>query len=64
MTTKKPRNVLTTYIDPVHNVTVTVYKPTKTPKSKMTCKNSRGFVSGNSGFANGFPRAVAAFKKG
>ena len=64
MTTKKPRNVLTTYTDPVYNVTVTVYKPTKTPRSKMSCKNSRGFVTGSSGIASGFPRSVVVFKKG
>ena len=64
MATKKPRNVLTTYTDPVFNVTVTVYKPQKTPRSKMSCKNSRGFVSGSSGIANGFPRSISVFKKG
>ncbi len=63
MTTKKPRNVLTTYTDPELNVLVTVYKPQRTPKSKMSGKNSRGFVSGTSGYANGFPRSVAAFAK-
>jgi hypothetical protein len=61
MSTKKPRNVLTTYTDPVLNVLVTVYKPQRTPKSKMSGKNSRGFVVGTSGFANGFPRNVAVF---
>lgn len=25
-------------------------------KSKMACKNSKGFVKGTSGFANGFPK--------
>jgi hypothetical protein len=56
---KKPRNVLTTYVDPVLNCTVTVYKSTKTPKSKMTGKNSRGFNLGTSGFASSFPRKTA-----
>lgn len=56
---KKPRNVLTTYVDPVLNVTVTVYKPTKTPKSTMSGKNSRGFNVGTSGFASSFPRKSA-----
>ena len=30
-------------------------KPRKTPKAKMTAKNSRGFVTGTSGFATGYP---------
>jgi hypothetical protein len=31
----------------------------KTPKTKMSYKNSRGFIGGSSGFANGYPRKVA-----
>lgn len=31
-------------------------KKRRTPKSKMSSKNSRGFIAGTSGFANGFPR--------
>ena len=31
-------------------------KPRKAPSSKMTCKNSRGYVTGTSGFATGMPR--------
>jgi hypothetical protein len=31
-------------------------KPRKAPTTKMRGKNSRGFVQGSSGFANGFPR--------
>ena len=31
-------------------------------KSKMSCKSSKGFQGGSSGFANGFPRGVSAFK--
>ena len=31
-------------------------------KSKMACKSSKGFQGGSSGFANGFPRGVSAFK--
>jgi hypothetical protein len=34
-------------------------RKSKTPKSKMTAKNSRGFMGGSSGFSNGFPRKVA-----
>lgn len=60
---KKPRNVLTTYTDPVLNVQVTVYKPQRNPRSKMSGKNSRGFVRGTSGFANGFPKSVSIFGK-
>lgn len=56
---KQPRNVLTTYVDPTLNVTVTVYKPRSAPRSKMVSKNSRGFTSGTGGFANGFPRKSA-----
>ena len=58
----KPRNVLTTYTDKTLNVTVTVYKPRSAPRSKMVSKNSRGFVVGTSGFANGFPRKSAWYK--
>ena len=35
---------------------IEVAKPRKNPKSKMSCKNSRGFTTGTSGFANGFPK--------
>lgn len=59
---KKPRNVLTTYTDKSLNVTVTVYKPRATPRSKMTSKNSRGYVVGTSGIATGFPRKSAWYK--
>jgi hypothetical protein len=31
-------------------------KPRRAPKSKMSGKNSRGFIGGTSGFANGFPK--------
>ncbi len=31
-------------------------KPARTKKSKMSAKSSKGFVSGTSGFANGYPR--------
>jgi hypothetical protein len=34
---------------------VEVVKARKAPKSKMTCKSSRGYVVGTSGFAMGFP---------
>jgi hypothetical protein len=54
-----PRNVLTSYLDPVLGVTVTVYKPRKAPAVKMGGKNSRGYVVGSSGFATGFPRKSA-----
>lgn len=60
---KQPRNVLTTYVDPTLNVTVTVFKPRATPKSKMVSRTSRGYVTGTSGRANGFPRAAAGFEK-
>lgn len=30
------------------------------PKSKMSAKSSRGFVSGTGGFANGYPRKSVA----
>lgn len=56
---KKPRNVLTTYVDPVLNVNVTVYKPRSAPKGKMVSKNSRGFTTGTGGFAIGYPRKSA-----
>ena len=36
--------------------TIEVVKAKKAPKSKMTCKSSRGFQGGTSGFATGFPR--------
>lgn len=35
---------------------IEVVKARKAPKQKMTVKNSRGFVSGTSGFATGFPK--------
>lgn len=35
---------------------IEVGKPARARKSKMASKSSRGFVSGTSGFANGFPR--------
>lgn len=35
---------------------IEIIKPRKAPKSKMRTKNSRGYVSGTSGFATGFPR--------
>lgn len=35
---------------------IQVVKSRKAPKQLMTCKNSRGFTSGSSGFANGFPK--------
>lgn len=36
--------------------TIEVVKAKKAPKQKMTCKSSRGFQSGTSGFATGFPK--------
>ena len=36
--------------------TIEVVKSRKAPKQKMTTKSSRGFQSGTSGFASGFPR--------
>ena len=35
---------------------IEVVKARKTPKSKMTVKVSRGFQSGTSGFATGYPK--------
>ena len=35
---------------------IEVVKSRKAPTSKMTCKNSRGYIAGTSGFANGMPR--------
>ena len=35
---------------------IEVVKARKAPKQTMTCKNSRGFVVGTSGFANGMPK--------
>lgn len=35
-------------------------KKRRAPKSKMSVKSSRGFVSGTCGFANGFPRKSLA----
>ena len=37
--------------------TIEVVKAKKAPKQKMTCKNSRGFNGGTSGFATGFPKS-------
>lgn len=34
---------------------IEVVKPRKTPTQKMTCKNSSGYHTGTSGFANGYP---------
>lgn len=34
---------------------IEVVKARKSPKQKMTCKNSSGFHVGTSGFANGYP---------
>jgi hypothetical protein len=31
-------------------------RKTRTPKSKMSCKSSKSFNSGTSGFATGYPR--------
>jgi hypothetical protein len=36
--------------------TVIVEKPQRVKKSTMAAKSSKGFVSGTSGFANGYPR--------
>ena len=36
--------------------TIEIVKARKAPKQKMTTKNSRGFCTGTSGFANGMPR--------
>lgn len=35
--------------------TIEVVKARKAPKSKMTCKQSRGYVTGTAGFAMGYP---------
>ena len=35
---------------------IEIVKAKKAPTMKMRTKNSRGYVSGTSGFANGFPR--------
>lgn len=35
-------------------------KKRRAPKSKMSAKSSRGFVSGTGGFATGFPRKSLA----
>lgn len=35
---------------------IEVGRPARAKKTKMAAKSSRGFVSGTSGFANGFPR--------
>lgn len=37
-------------------------KKSKTPKTKMATKNSRGFLAGTSGFSTGFPRKVAGLQ--
>ena len=34
---------------------IEVVKARKAPKQKMVCRNSRGFTSGTSGFATGYP---------
>lgn len=34
---------------------IEIVKSRKAPKQKMTCKNSRGFTTGTSGFATGMP---------
>lgn len=34
---------------------IEIVKSRKAPKQKMTCKNSRGFTTGTSGFAVGYP---------
>ena len=34
---------------------VELVKARKAPKQKMVCRNSRGFTSGTSGFATGYP---------
>jgi hypothetical protein len=53
--TKIPRNVLSVTVE--NGVTVTVYKPRKTPKSGwMSGKTTRSASTGTSGFAVGFPR--------
>jgi len=36
--------------------TVTVEKPQRVKKTTMAAKSSKGFVTGTSGFANGYPR--------
>lgn len=35
---------------------IEVVKAKKAPKQQMTCKTSRGFNGGSSGFATGFPK--------
>lgn len=59
---KTPRNVLTTYVDPVLKATVTVYKSRRAPKSTMVAKSSRGYTTGSSGFAASYPRKTATAK--
>jgi hypothetical protein len=39
---------------------IEVVKARKAPKQKMRVKSSRGFVSGTSGFAAGFPSQTLA----
>jgi hypothetical protein len=59
MTTKTPRNVLTTYADPTLGVIVTVYKPRKAPRMLMNGKTTRGASTGTGGFSTSFPRKCA-----
>lgn len=36
--------------------TIEYGRPARAKKSKMSCKSSKGYVSGTAGFANGYPR--------
>ena len=41
---------------------INVEKPQKNPKTFMSAKSSRGFMTGTSGFAIGYPRKVVGVK--
>lgn len=60
MSERKPRNVLTTYIDPELGCKVTVYKPRKAPKAKARAKQTKPFQL-SSGIAAGFPTRSSVF---
>jgi hypothetical protein len=60
MSERKPRNVLSTYIDPVLGCTVTVYKSRKAPKMKARAKQTKSFQL-STGIAAGFPGRSSVF---
>ncbi len=60
MSERKPRNVLSTYTDPVLGCKVTVYKPRKAPKSKARAKQTKSFQL-STGIAAGFPSRCSVF---